>query len=43
MMTEITITLTGEEREHLVNAIKWSNYADKMYLFPVLRKLEGAE
>lgn len=41
MSKELTFTITEEEREHLVNAIQWCNYADKMYLFPLLRKLQG--
>ena len=34
------IELTDEECAHLVESIKRSSLSDKMYLWPVLRKLE---
>ena len=36
----LTIELTDEECLHLINSITWSPLSDKVYLWPVLRKLE---
>lgn len=36
----MTIELTDEECLHLIESIKRSSLSDKMYLWPVLRKLE---